>query len=56
LRYIVGQEFESDKATKVSVLGFVNHTHPAAAQPLNDAVMRDRLADELERGSHWRES
>ncbi len=32
------------------VLGLVNHTHPAAAQLFDDAVMRDSLVD------HWRES
>ena len=32
------------------VLSLVDDTHPAAAQLLNDAVVRDGLAD------HWRES
>ena len=45
LRHIVGQEFESDKATKVGVLGLVNHTHPTAAEFLDDAVTRDGLAN-----------
>ena len=31
------------------VLGFVDHTHPAAAQLLDDAVVRDGLAN------HWAE-
>ena len=34
------------------VLGFIDHTHPATAQLLDDAVVRDRLADELGGGSH----
>ena len=33
-----------------SVLGFVDHSHTTAAQLLDDAVVRDGLAD------HWRES
>jgi hypothetical protein len=33
------QEFQGDEPTKVSVLGFVDHTHPAATQLFQDAVM-----------------
>jgi hypothetical protein len=44
----------SDEATKLSVFSFVNDTRPAAAQPLNDAVVRDGLANEWGgRPSHW---
>jgi len=32
----------------------VHHTHPAAAQLLDDAIVRDGLADELGGGSHAR--
>jgi hypothetical protein len=32
-----------------------NYTHPAAAQLLDDAVMRDGLADQLSRGCHPRD-
>ena len=39
-----------------SVLSLVNHTHPAATQLLDDAVVRDGLADQLERESTLRES
>ena len=46
----VGQELEGDKAAKLDVFGLVDHTHAAAAEFLNDAVVRDGLAD------HWRES
>jgi len=35
------------------VLSLVHHTHSAAAQPLDNSVMRDRLADEL-RGRYHR--
>ena len=31
--------------TQFEVLGLVNHTHPAAAELLDDAVMRDGLTD-----------
>jgi len=33
------------EAMQPRVLGFIHHTHPAAAQLLDDAVMRDGLAD-----------
>jgi hypothetical protein len=46
---VVGEEFQSDEAPKVGVLGFVNHTHSPAAQLLDDAVMGDGLA------YHWAE-
>ena len=41
---------EGYKATQASVLSLVNYTHPASAQLLQDAVVRDGLAD------HRRES
>ena len=53
--YFIGQKFERDKTVQPGVLGLVNHTHPAAAQLLNDAVVRDGLADELGRRAHWQE-
>src|ERR1700730_12978123 len=43
--YILGEELQSDKATKFGVLGLVYDTHPAAAQLLDDAVVRNGLAD-----------
>ena len=52
LRYIIGQEFESDEATEVGILGFVDHTHPAAAELLDDAVVRDGLPHGLGRSGH----
>ena len=45
--YVVGQELKGDEATEFYVLSFVDHTHPPAAQLLDDAVVRDGLAD------HW---
>src|SRR5689334_21724627 len=42
-----GQKLQSYKATQPAVFGLINDTHPAAAEPLDDAVVRDGLAD------HW---
>ena len=42
---IFGQEFERDEATKLGVLSLVNDTRATATQPLDDAVVRDCLAD-----------
>ena len=44
---MVGEEFEGYEATKIDILGLVDDSHPATAEFLDDAVMRDRLAD------HW---
>ena len=41
----IGKELESDEAMQSRVLSLVDHPHPAAAQLLNDAVVRDGLAD-----------
>jgi hypothetical protein len=46
LRQLVGQEFQRNKTAKLRVLGFVNHAHTATAELLDDAVVRDGLADE----------
>ena len=45
-----GQDFDGDKAVKVSVTGFVDDTHPALTKFFEDAVVRDGSPD------HWRES
>jgi hypothetical protein len=50
--YLVGQELERDEATELHILGLVHHTHPAATQFLDDAVVRDGLAHELRRCGH----
>src|ERR1700677_3519922 len=39
------QEFQCNETMKARVLSLVDHTHPAAAQLLDNAVMRDGLAD-----------
>ena len=41
----IGQKLEGDEAVQPRVFGFVDHTHPAAAQLLDDAVVRDGLSD-----------
>jgi hypothetical protein len=47
---VLREKRQGNKAAKLSVFGFVNYTHPATAEFLDDAVVRDGLAD------HWRES
>src|SRR5271157_3649167 len=42
---IVGKELEGDEAAKTGVLGLIHHTHPAATELLDDAVVRDGCAD-----------
>ena len=44
--YVVGQEFERDKAAELDIFGLVNHTHAAATELFDDAVVRDGLTDE----------
>src|SRR5271166_4010581 len=39
------QEFQCDEAAKAHVLSFVNHSHAAAAEFLDNTVMRDDLVD-----------
>ena len=55
LRQFIRQELQGYKSPKLGVLGFVNDTHAAAAQLLDDAVMRNGLAHKLGRRSHGRE-
>ena len=43
---IIGQELQGDEAIELGVFGLVDHTHAAAAELLDDAVVRDGLADE----------
>ena len=44
-RNFVGQEFECDEAMEPLVFGLVDHSHPAATELFNDAVVRDGLAN-----------
>ena len=43
--YIIGQKLERNETVETSILSFVDNAHPAAAELLNYAVMRDGLAD-----------
>jgi len=45
MRHFRGQKLQSYEAAEASVLGLVHHPHAAAAELLDDAVMRDGLAD-----------
>src|SRR5882672_7437266 len=45
---VVGQELEGNEAAELQVLSLVDHTHASAAELLNDAVVRDGLADHRE--------
>jgi hypothetical protein len=43
--YFLRQELEGYETVKAGVFGLVDHTHSAAAEFLNDAVVGNRLAD-----------
>src|SRR5882762_4463399 len=47
---IIGEKFQGDKSAQSYILGPIDDTHSPSAKLLNDAVMRNGLAD------HWRES
>ncbi len=44
---VVREELQGDKAVQLYVLGFVDHAHAAAAEFLDDVVVRDGLADQV---------
>ncbi len=50
---IVGKKFESDKTAEARVFGFVDDAHSTAAEFIDDAVVRDGLADQGGRLRHW---
>src|SRR5438105_1727654 len=43
--YFIGQKLQRHEAMQPSVLGLVDNTHPASAELLDDAVMRNGLAE-----------
>jgi hypothetical protein len=45
MRQFLRQEFQRHGSFQARILGLIHHTHPPAAQLLEDAVMRERLAD-----------
>jgi len=44
--HFIGKEFQGNKTVQARVFGFVHDTHAAPAELLDNAVMRDGLADE----------
>jgi len=48
--YIVRQKLERDETVEASILSFVDDSHPAATEFLDDTVVRDGLADHGRRG------
>jgi len=48
MRDIIRQELQSNKAVQLHVLRLVDHTHPATAEFLDNAVVRDGLANHSE--------
>src|SRR5262249_16315115 len=45
LGYFIRQKFQGDEAMQLHILGLVHDTHSTAAELLDDAVMRNGLAD-----------
>jgi hypothetical protein len=45
-RQIIGEELERNGTVKPRILGLVHHAHPAAAELRDDAIVRERLADQ----------
>ena len=48
LSYFFRQKLQSHESAEARVLGLIDNTHTAAAELLNDAVVRDDLADHSE--------
>ncbi len=44
---VVGKELQGDVATELEVFRFIHNTHAPAADPAEDAVMRNRLTHGL---------
>ena len=53
---LFGQKLQGDEAVQPSVLGLVDHTHAATAELLDDAVVRDGLADHWAEILDWKQS
>jgi hypothetical protein len=49
LLQMIGQEFQGHEAAQFDILSFVDHTHAPTAELLDDAIMRDGLADHRSR-------
>jgi hypothetical protein len=46
MRNAIGKKLEGYKPAEADILGFVNYAHAAAPEFLDDAVVRDGLADQ----------
>ena len=46
-RNLIGQELQGNKAVQARVLSLIDHSHAAAAQLLDNAVVRDSLANHV---------
>ena len=44
-RQFLGQELQRDEPMQLDILGLIDHTHAAATELLQDAIVRDGLAD-----------
>ena len=53
--YFVWQELQRNKSVQRYILRLVHYAHSTATELLDNAVVRDGLADELGGCSHWRE-
>jgi hypothetical protein len=49
----VGKELQGDVATEFEIFRLIHHTHAAAANSAEDAVMGNRLARGLVGRGHW---
>jgi hypothetical protein len=45
--HVVGQELKSYEAAQLHIFGFVDDTHTTTAELLDNAVVRDGLADHV---------
>ena len=47
VREFVGKKFQGNETPELGVFSFVNHAHPATAQLVHDAIVRDGLSDHV---------
>jgi hypothetical protein len=47
LGYVFWKKLESNKPVEARVLCFVHHAHPAATEPLDDAIVRGGLVNQV---------
>jgi hypothetical protein len=51
----VGKELQGDESVQGYIFSLVDDTHPAPAQLLDDAVVRDGLADQMKKARSVRD-